>query len=142
MPTSESTIPVAHNGPVVMFRPMKTRLILFLSLVFLLHGPLQARAVTLQEIAGTYEGWRTETSATGTILYREMDEILPDGTFNTWLADEEHGIVITQTSIITIDEDGNIAGPWVGILKIHGPQLQIKARSGEFGVHAVTHRTE
>jgi hypothetical protein len=110
--------------------------------MFLLSGLVQAGTVTLEEIAGTYEGWRTETSPTGTIRYSEMDEILPDGTFNTWLADEEHGIVITQTSVITLDEDGNIAGPWAGLLEIHGPQLQIKARSGEFGVHAVTHRTD
>jgi len=121
---------------------MKTRRILFVSLACLLHGSLQARAVTLEEIAGSYEGWRTETSPSGTIRYSEMDEILPDATFNTWLVDEEHGIVIAQTSVISIDEDGNIAGPWAGILKIDGPQLQIKARSGEFAVHAVTHRTE
>lgn len=121
---------------------MKMRISHFLSLIFLLHVISPAKAVTLAEIAGNYEGWRTETSPTGITRYHEMDEILPDGTFNTWLVDEEHGIVITQTSVITIDEDGKISGPWDGILKIHGPQLQIKARSSEFAVHAVTHRTD
>jgi len=124
---------------------MKTRVMIFsLSLAFLLHGFVQARAVTLAEIAGTYEGWRTETSPDGTIRYLEMDEIMPDGTFFTILVDEENGIVIGQLSTITLDEDGNIVGVWAGLLKISGPQLQIKAKaeSGNFSVHAVTHRTE
>src|SRR5215475_7630033 len=102
---------------------MKTRLIAFLSLLFLSHGLLQARALTLQEIAGTYEGWRTEITAEGTFNYIEMDEILPDGTFTTLLVDEEHGIAIAQTSVITLDEAGNIGGIWAGLLEIHGPQL-------------------
>jgi hypothetical protein len=124
------------------FYLMRTRRRLLLSLIILIILFLgwSAFAITLAEIAGTYEGWRTETSPTGTIRYLEMDQILPDGTFNTWLFDEEHGIVIAQTSVITLDEDGNITGPWAGYLKIHGPQLQIKARVGEFAVHAVTHR--
>jgi hypothetical protein len=118
---------------------MKT---LFLSLVLLLLGFAQTMAVTLEEIAGTYEGWRTETTPTGTVRYLETDEILPDGTFNTWLINEDRGVVIAQTSVITVDEDGDITGPWAGILKIHGRQLQIKARIEGFAVHAVTHRTE
>lgn len=121
---------------------MQTRFILLLSFIFLLGGFSPVEAVTLDEIAGIYEGWRTETSPAGTIRYLEMDEIQPDGTFNTWLLDETQGIVISQTTLITLDEGGNIVGPWAGILKIHGPQLQIKARSVEFAVHAVTHRAE
>jgi hypothetical protein len=121
---------------------MKIRLIHFLSLTLLLHGSLPAWAITLEQIAGTYEGWRTETTAEGTIRYREIDEILPDGTFNIWLVDEEHGIVIAQTSVITLDANGKITGPWAGFLKIHGSQLRIKARSGEFAVRAVTRRTK
>jgi len=121
---------------------MKTGSILFLSLILLLGGFSQVQAVTLDEIAGTYEGWRTETSPEGTIRYLETDEILPDGTFYTWLLDEERGILTSQTSVITLDEDGNIVGVWAGIMKIHGPELQIKGRSGEFAVHAVMHRTD
>jgi hypothetical protein len=121
---------------------MKKRRIPFLLFTFLCCGFLQARALTLAEIAGTYEGSRTETTSTGTIHYLEMDEILPDGTFNTLLIDEENGVAIAQTSVITLDEDGNIAGVWAGLLNINGPQLQIKARSGEFHVHAVTHRVD
>jgi len=121
---------------------MKNRHILFLSCVLFLLSLVQARAVTLDEIAGTYVGWRTETTPAGTIRYVEMDEILPDGTFNTLLIDEENGIAIAQTSAITLDERGNIVGVWAGLLQINGPQLQIKARSGQSAVHAVTHRTD
>ena len=121
---------------------MKPKLIVVASAAVLLLGLTEAVALTFEEIAGRYEGWRTETSATGTIHYQETDEILPDGTFTTWLVDQEHGIVYTMTSVLTLDENGNIAGVYSGILDINGPQLQIKARDGRYSVHAVTHRTD
>jgi hypothetical protein len=114
-----------------------------LSLVFLLCGLTQVSATTLEEIAGTYEGWRTETTASGTIRYQERDEILPDGFFYTWLLDEEHGIVYTMFSVLTLDEDGNIEGPYAGILKIRGRHLSINYRvDAENAVHASAHRID
>ena len=121
---------------------MKAKLIHFLSFILLLNSLVPAVSLTLEEIAGTFEGWRTETSSTGTIRYREVDEILPDGTFHSWLLDEETGTVISQTTVISLDADGKISGPWAGYLKINGNQLQIKARGDEFAMHAVTHRTD
>ncbi len=111
-----------------------------LSIILLFSGVSQALAITFEEIAGTYEGWRTETSANGTIRYWERDEILLDGSFYTWL-ENENG-VYAMYSVLTLDEDGNIEGPYAGLLKINGPELQIKNRDGRFSVHAVVHRTE
>ena len=120
---------------------MKMNKLLLLCAALILVRCIQASAVTLEEIAGTYEGWRTETTAAGTIRYQEMDEILPDGSFYTWLVDES-GIVYAMFATLTIDEDGNIGGPYAGILEIHGRHLSIHVRN-EFGsVHASTRRTD
>jgi hypothetical protein len=97
----------------------------------------------LEEIAGTYEGWRTETTASGTIRYQERDEILPDGSFYTWLVDEENGIVYTMFSVLTLDDDGNIEGPYADLLKIRGRHLSINYRvDAENAVHASAHRID
>jgi hypothetical protein len=95
----------------------------------------------LAEIAGTYEGWRTETTSTGTIRYEEMDEILPDGSFYTWLVDP-NGIVYTMYAVLTINADGTIGGPYAGILEINGRHLSIHLRTESGSVHASTHRTD
>src|SRR5258705_247403 len=115
----------------------------FVILTFLFCGLVQASAITFQEIAGTYEGWRTETTAGDTIRYGERDEILPDGSFYTWLTDEENGIVYTMFSVLTLDEDGNITGPYAGILKIQGRHLSINYRiDAHNAVHASTRRID
>lgn len=120
---------------------MKSKKLLLLGIAFLLSGLVQANATTLADIAGTYEGWRTETFNGNTIRYQERDEILPDGTFYTWLADE-HGIY-AMYSVLTIDADGNIAGPYAGILEIHGRNLSIQYRvDAHNAVHASAHRTD
>ncbi len=122
---------------------MERNRFVILWLAFLLCGLVQASAITFQEIAGTYEGWRTETTAGDTIRYEERDEILPDGSFYTWLSDEENGIVYAMFSVLTLDEEGNITGPYAGILKIQGRHLSINYRiDAHNAVHASTHRID
>jgi hypothetical protein len=121
---------------------MQRKKLVLLWLLFVSIGLARASAITLEQIAGTYEGWRTETTASGAIRYQEIDEILPDGSFYTWLSDEQSGVVYTMYSVLTVDENGKIAGPYADILDIHGRQLQIKFRDGQFSVHASTHRTD
>ena len=121
---------------------MKTNKLLPLLIAFLVNGLVQANATTLADSAGTYEGWRTETTASGTIRYQERDEILPDGSFYTWLVDE-NGAVYTMFIVLTLDADGNIAGPYAGILKINGRNLTINHRvDANNAVHASAHRTD
>src|SRR3954467_15286625 len=117
---------------------MKAHKLLLLFSVLIFGGSTQAWAITLQDIAGTYEGWRTETTATGTIRYQEIDEILPDGSFNNWLVDPA-GIVYTMSSVLTLNEDGTIGGPYAGILEIHGRHLSIHVRNELGSVHVATH---
>jgi len=121
---------------------MRTNILPLLWIIFLVSGLVQANATTLADIAGTYEGWRTETTPSGTIRYQETDEILPDGQFYTWLVDEK-GVVYTMYAVLTIDEDGNIAGPYAGILEIHGRNLSINYRvDAHNAVRASAHRTD
>src|SRR5437867_5439684 len=120
---------------------MKTKKFLLLGVTFLVSGLLQAKALTLSDIAGTYEGWRTETTVNGTIRYQETDQILPDGSFYTWLVDDS-GAVYTMFSILTLDADGNITGPYAGILEFHGRHLSINYRlDANNAVHVSAHRT-
>jgi hypothetical protein len=119
---------------------MEKSKIVTLGLALFLCGLAQASPrLILEEIAGTYEGWRTETTPEGTIHYEEMDEILPDGSFYTWLVDE-NGVVYTMFSILTLDEEGNIEGPYAGILKISGRHLSINYHEDGYAVRASTHR--
>ncbi len=98
--------------------------------------------ITLEKIAGTYEGWRTETSAAGTVRCQERDEILPDGSFYTWLAYPD-GTVATMYAVLTVNADGTIGGPYSGILEIHGRHLSIHIQyDAHYSVHASTHRTD
>ena len=128
--------------PVAIILVMKTNKLLLLWIAFLATGLVQANATTLADIAGTYEGWRTETTASGTIRYQEMDEILPDGRFYTWLLDE-NGVVYAMYAVLTLDENGNIAGPYAGILAIHGRNLSINYRvDAHNAVRASAHRTD
>jgi len=121
---------------------MKTNKLPLLWIALLLSGLVQANATTLADIAGTYEGWRTETTASGTIRYQETDEILPDGRFYTLLVDE-NGAVYALYAVLTIDADGNIAGPYAGILEIHGRHLSINYREdAHTAVRASAHRTD
>src|SRR5215204_5623082 len=118
---------------------MQIKSCVLLMLVFLLSGLTQASAVTLEDIAGTYVGWRTETSDTGTIRYEEVDEIRPDGSFYTWLTDPD-GVIYTMYSVLTINEDGSIGGPYSGILDINGRHLRIRAHNdSHYSVHASAH---
>src|SRR6266700_2556197 len=115
---------------------MKTRKLLLSWIAFMAGGLIQVNATTLADIAGNYEGWRTETTPSGTIRYQETDQILPDGSFYTWLTDE-NGAVYTMYSVLTLDENGNIAGPYAGILKINGRNLSINYRvDAQDAVHA------
>jgi hypothetical protein len=120
---------------------MKRNKLLLICAVLIFSGWVQASATTLAEIAGTYEGWRTETTAAGTIRYQEMDEILPDGSFYTTLADQ-NGIVYAMYSVLTINDDSSIGGPYTGILDINGRHLSIRVRNDLGSVHASTHRTD
>jgi hypothetical protein len=121
---------------------VKTNKLLLLSFAFLVGGLVQANATTLADIAGIYEGWRTETTDNGTIRYQERDEILPDGSFYTFLVDE-NGNAYALYSVLTLDADGNIAGPYAGILEIHGRNLTINYRvDAHNAVHASAHRTD
>jgi hypothetical protein len=121
---------------------MKTNKPLLLWIAFMVGGLVQANATTLADIAGNYAGWRTETTPGGTIRYQETDQILPDGSFYTWLADE-NGAVYTMYSVLTLDENGNIAGPYAGILKINRRNLTINYRvDAQNAVHASAHRTD
>src|SRR5687767_15121779 len=105
---------------------MQRKSCVVLVLAFLLSGLVQGLAVTLEDIAGTYVGWRTETSDAGTIRYEEIDEIHPDGSFYTWLTDAE-GVVYAMYSVLTVNEDGSIGGAYAGILDINGRHLRIRA---------------
>jgi protein involved in polysaccharide export with SLBB domain len=120
---------------------MKRNKLLLLCTALIFCGWVQASATTLDQIAGTYEGWRTETTAAGTIRYQEMDEILTDGSFYTWLVDP-NGIVYTMYSVLTINADGTIGGPYAGILEIHGRHLSIHVRSELGSVQVSTRRTD
>jgi hypothetical protein len=120
---------------------MKRNKLSLLCIILIFCGWVQASAITLVEIAGTYEGWRTETTAAGTIRYQETDEILPDGSFYTTLVDQ-NGFVYAMYSVLTINDDGTIGGPYAGILEIHGRHLSIRARNELGSVHASTHRTD
>ena len=64
-----------------------------------------------REIAGTYVGWRARTTPAGTTLFKEVDQIRLDGSFHTFLIDE-NGNVQTTSDILTLDADGNITGPY------------------------------
>jgi hypothetical protein len=121
---------------------MQRKSSILLALIFLLSGLVQVSAVTLEDIAGTYTGWRTETSDAGTIRYEEIDEIHPDGSFYTWLTDPD-GVVYTMYSVLTVNDDGSIGGAYSGILDINGRHLRIRAHYGaDYAVHASTHRTD
>ena|SRR5437899_5430921 len=109
--------------------------------VLIFCGWVEASAITLDAIAGTYTGWRTETTTTGTIRYQEVDEILPDGSFYTTLVDQ-NGFVYALYSVLTVNEDGTIRGPYAGILEIHGRHLSIQVQNELGSVHASAHRTD
>lgn len=98
--------------------------------------------ITLEKIAGTYEGWRTETTPAGTVRCQEWDEILPDGRFYIWLAYPD-GVFSAEYAVLTVNEDGTIGGPYGGILEIHGRHLSIHLQyDAHSSVHASTHRTD
>jgi hypothetical protein len=120
---------------------MKRNKLLLLCAALIFCSSIRAPAITLDEIAGTYEGWRTETTAAGTIRYEETDEILPDGSFFTFLVDP-NGFVYALYSVLTINEDGTIGGPYADILEIHGRHLGIHIRTGLGSVHVSTHRLQ
>ena len=121
---------------------MQRKKLIPLWLVLFLCGLVQASAITLEDIAGTYEGWRTETFGGATIRFQERDEILADGSFYTFLVDE-NGAVYAMFSVLTLDEDGNIEGPYADILEIHGRNLTIYNRlDAHNAVHASTHRID
>lgn len=143
----QTTVRLGHHidfeeACVLLCLSMKTNKLFLLWIAFLVGGVVQANATTLADIAGIYEGWRTETTASGTIRYEERDEILPDGSFYTTLVDE-NGFVYALYSVLTLDADGNIAGPYAGILEIHGRNLSINYRvDAHNAVHASAHQTD
>src|SRR4051794_2997682 len=106
---------------------MKANRFLLWCIAFMAFIAIQANAITFEEIAGTYIGWRAITTPAGTTLFKEFDQILPDGTIDTSLMDE-NGNVRQFSSILTLDKDGNITGSYAGILNIHGGNLIINYR--------------
>src|SRR5258705_2568493 len=121
---------------------MEKSKIVILWLAFLSCGLAQGAPLTVEDIAGTYEGWRTETRESGIIRYEERDEILPDGSFYTWLADE-NGAVYTMLTVLSLDEDGNVEGFYAGFMKVTGRHLSINYRDDAHNaVHASTRRID
>jgi len=112
--------------------------------IFALSFALDAPALTLKELAGTYIGHRTEYTPVGVRRFEEIDVFKPDGTLLSFVY--VNGVLVFSSwEFLEMKEDGSFStGLGGGVITLCGKHLEITGYFPTYGttVHIKERRTD